>query len=280
MEKENNKTNKNSRRDFIIGSSAIAVGLVSYSLFKPFKLFAKGPAAAGDSIPVADSNQPIIMSNAKKTKIGSHIWYGWAFDIDKCIGCGSCAQACKKENDVPTEPFFFRSWVEQYIIKEDETIMCESINGGIDGFKQIPAEENVYKAFFVPKSCNHCAKSPCEQVCPVGATFLSPEGVVLIDQEYCIGCGYCVQACPYGCRYIHPKRGVADKCTFCYHRLKKGMAPACIEVCPTGARIYGNLHDKDSELSKFIKDKNCVVLKAQLNTGSKLYYNALSQEVR
>jgi Fe-S-cluster-containing dehydrogenase component len=114
----------------------------------------------------------------------------------------------------------------------------------------------------------------------VGATFLSPEGVVLIDEKYCIGCRYCVQACPYGCRFIHPVKKVANKCTFCYHRLKKNLAPACMEVCPTGARIYGNLRDRNSELVKFLKEHTTQVLRGNLNTGAKLYYNALSSEVR
>lgn len=207
-------------------------------------------------------------------------WYGIVIDIQKCIGCGNCAKACKKENDVPLEPFFFRTWVEQYTVKNDGSVDIVSPNGGIDGFVQRVPDEDIFKSFFVPKMCNHCAKSPCEQVCPVGATFLSPEGVVLIDEKYCIGCRYCVQACPYGCRFIHPVKKVANKCTLCYHRLKKDLAPACMEVCPTGARNYGNLRDPESNIVKFLKTHTTQVLRPHLNTGAKLYYNALSSEVR
>ena len=128
--------------------------------------------------------------------------------------------------------------------------------------------------------CNHCAKSPCTQVCPVGATFESPDGVALVDDKYCIVCSYCVQACPYGCRYIHPEKKTADKSTLCYHRIKKGLDPACMEICPTGARIYGDLNDKESDLVKFLKENNTHVLKPQMNTGAKLYYNALFSEVK
>jgi Fe-S-cluster-containing dehydrogenase component len=128
--------------------------------------------------------------------------------------------------------------------------------------------------------CNHCSKSPCIQVCPVGATFISPEGVVLVDEKYCIGCRYCIQACPYGCRFLHPVKKVASKCTLCYHRLSKGLDPACMEVCPTGARMYGNLRDKDSKIVKFLKEHTTQVLRPNLNTGSKLYYNELGSEVR
>lgn len=128
--------------------------------------------------------------------------------------------------------------------------------------------------------CNHCAKSPCTQVCPVGATFESPEGIVLIDEKYCIGCRYCVQACPYGCRFVNPAKGTAEKCTLCIHRLKKGLQPACFEICPTEARIFGDLNDPDSKINYFLKNHNCMVLKPHLNTGSKLFYNALTSEVR
>jgi tetrathionate reductase subunit B len=207
-------------------------------------------------------------------------WYGIVIDIDKCIGCGNCAKACKIENDVPEEPFYFRTWVEQYTVKNNGDVDIVSPNGGLDGFKQRAPDEEIFKSFFVPKMCNHCYKSPCTQVCPVGATFDSPEGVVLIDEKYCIGCRYCVQACPYGCRFIHPKKKVANKCTLCYHRLKKGLDPACMEVCPTGARLYGNLRDPDSKIVKFLKEHTTQVLRPNLNTGSKLYYNGLRSEVK
>jgi Fe-S-cluster-containing dehydrogenase component len=239
-------------------SALLAGTLVAGSAIKPFSaiLFA--------------ANEP------EKTKP----WYAIGIDIEKCIGCGNCAKACKLENDVSKEPFFYRAWVEQYTIKNDDTMNVESPNGGIDGFKQTIPEDEIFKTFFVPKMCNHCYKSPCVQVCPVGATFVSPEGVVLVDEKYCMGCSYCIQACPYGCRYLHPEKKTADKCTLCYHRLKKGLKPACFEVCPTGARIYGDLHDMEGELHKFLKNHTTQVIKPHLNTGSKLFYNGLSSEVR
>ncbi len=245
-----------SRRDFLRKSSMFAGGVLFVSLLNPYK----------------------VVYASKKPK-GKGKWYGIAIDIEKCIGCASCARACKIENDVPNEPFFFRNWIEQYTITNDDQVLVSSPNGGIDGFKQTVTDKEIYKTFFVPKMCNHCAKSPCTQVCPVGASFDSPEGLALVDKSYCIGCGYCVQACPYGCRYIDPATGVVDKCTLCYHRLEKGLDPACMMACPTGARIYGDLNDKESAVSIFLKENNCAVLKPQLNTDSKLFYNALSQEV-
>jgi tetrathionate reductase subunit B len=247
-----------SRRKFLKSAVTVAGMAIGYKLLKPSQFLLYGAEPKDKSLP----------------------WYGIVIDIQKCIGCGNCAKACKKENDVPIEPFFFRTWVEQYTVKNDGSVDIVSPNGGIDGFVQRVPDEEIFKSFFVPKMCNHCAKSPCEQVCPVGATFLSPEGVVLIDEKYCIGCRYCVQACPYGCRFIHPVKKVANKCTLCYHRLKKDLAPACMEVCPTGARNYGNLRDPNSYIVKFLKEHTTHVLRAHLNTGAKLYYNALSSEVR
>jgi len=260
IEKDKNKT----RRDFLKKVSATVVAGVGINAL----LLAE--SEEGNAVPKV--KEAIKIPDPKR-------WYGFGIDIDKCIGCGNCAKACKIENDVPKEPFYYRSWVEQYVIKNDETMKIESPNGGIDGFKQSVADEDVDRAFFVPKTCNHCAKSPCEQVCPVGATFMSPEGVVLIDKEYCIGCGYCIQSCPYGCRYIHPTTQTVDKCTMCYHRLKKGLQPACVEACPTGARIHDDLHDKNGPLVKFIKEHNCRVLKPHLNTAPKLFYNSLNEKV-
>lgn len=246
-----------SRRQFIIKSASIA-GMLTASAVLPINA--------------------IVFAFGKENHGG--VWYGIGIDIQKCIGCGGCANACKHENGVPREGSYYRNWIEQYTIRNDGSLLVESPNGGIDGFTQSVPDEDIFKSFFVPKMCNHCHKSPCTQVCPVGATYESPEGVVLVDQDYCIGCRYCVQACPYGCRYIHPETQVADKCTLCFHRLKQGMQPACFEVCPTGARIFGDLNDPEGVMKKFLREHTCAILKPHLNTGSKLYYNALSMEVR
>jgi tetrathionate reductase subunit B len=253
-----NRKSQISRREFFKAGAIIAGGTVVVSALTPVDgfLFAAEPAS-------------------RKGK-----WYGIGIDINKCIGCGKCAQACKLENNVPKEPFFFRSWVEQYTIKNDNTVIVESPNGGIDGFHQKVPDEEIFKSFFVPKMCNHCYKSPCTQVCPVGATYTTPDGIVLIDENYCIGCRYCVQACPYGCRFINPDKGTAEKCTLCIHRLEKGLQPACFEICPTEARIFGDLNDPGSKLHSFLKNHTCMVIKPNLNTGSKLFYNALTPEVR
>jgi Fe-S-cluster-containing dehydrogenase component len=114
----------------------------------------------------------------------------------------------------------------------------------------------------------------------VGATFITPDGVVLVDEEYCIGCRYCIQACPYGARWFHPEKHVAGKCTFCYHRVTKGLLPACVEACPTGARVFGEIEGRATPLARFIRFNELQVLKPQLNTRPKVYYANLDGEVR
>ncbi len=208
------------------------------------------------------------------------ILYAMGVDIEKCIGCARCVVACKTENEVPVEEHFFNTWIERYVIQSDGEVTVESPNGGIDGWSEIPGDREILKTFFVPKLCNHCDKAPCVQVCPVGATFTTPDGVVLVDDDYCIGCRYCVQACPYGARWIHPEKHVASKCTFCYHRLKDGLVPACVEVCPTEARLFGELGHRANPLERFRRFNQVQVLKHHLNTEPKVFYANLDGEVR
>ena len=210
----------------------------------------------------------------------SEHWWGMLVDIEKCIGCGSCVRACQKENNVPDG--FYRTWIERYRITERlgvDDIHVDSPDGGKNGFPALKKEDGV-REFFVPKMCNHCADSPCTQVCPVGATFVSPDGVVLVDEKYCLGCRYCVQACPYGCRFIHPEKQVAQKCTLCYHRITKGLTTACCEACPTGARRLADLKDPKDPIHEFLRTHSVQVLKPHLATGAKLYYNGLDGSVR
>jgi len=219
-----------------------------------------------------------------------HKWL-MALDIDQCIGCGLCVEACKTENNVLRGSSYFRTWIERYIIlkpgpgsgKTRGEVMVDSPNGGINGFKQplVPRQE-ILKSFFVPKLCNLCEDSPCAQVCPVGATFDAPDGAVLVDPNYCVGCGFCIQACPYGCRFMNPVTRVAEKCTLCYHRITRGLQPACVEICPTNARLFGDLKNpipEDPIQLFFVKNK-VQTLKAHLGTGPRVLYANLDMEVR
>jgi tetrathionate reductase subunit B len=206
--------------------------------------------------------------------------YGMGIQVDKCIGCGRCMVACKEENNVPKVPFFYRTWVERYVIRKDGEVEVRCIDERLGETAAAGADTDVLRSFFVPKLCNQCDHPPCVQVCPVGATFKTQDGVILVDEDRCIGCRYCIQACPYGARYLHPEKETADKCTFCYHRITKGMLPACVEVCPTQARIFGDLRSNASPLARFRRMFKLHVLKAHLNTEPKVSYSDLDGEVR
>ena len=234
--------------------------------------------AATAAWPFVVSGQP---ERAPNYRLTDH-WWGMIIDVDKCIGCGNCVRACKAENDVPNEPGHFRTWVERYQISSADLDhpKVDAPNGGYDGFPDLDPAPGHVKTFFVPKLCNHCAHSPCVQVCPVGATFESPDGVVLIDKTYCIGCRYCVQACPYGCRYIDERTMTVDKCDLCYHRITKGLTTACCEACPTGARQLVDLKNPSDPVHAFLKENAVHVLKPQMATGAKVYYRALDGAVR
>ncbi len=217
----------------------------------------------------------------------------WVFLVDtrKCVGCGLCVKACKHENEVPYDTNITRTWVERYILTKDGQVFADSPKGARDGFidKKINLgekgsrnvkDEDIQKAFFVPKLCNQCESPPCVQVCPVGATYKTEEGIVLVDRDWCIGCAYCIMACPYGARFFHPVHKVAEKCTFCYHRLKKGMKTACVEACPFGARMIGNIKDPDDPVTKIIMMERIAVLKDEYGTSPQVYYLGISKEVR
>ena len=204
--------------------------------------------------------------------------YVYLIDITKCIGCGACMRACEKENNVP--PHYFRTWIERYMVSRAENVTVDSPNGGRDGFEPLVMGEVITKAFFVPKLCNHCTNTPCVQLCPVGASYRSSDGIVLVDEERCIGCAYCVQACPYGSRFIHPVTHTASKCTLCYHRITKGMLPACVQACPVEARMLGDRKKIDDKVSDIIATKAIDILKPELLTEPNCYYVGFSKEIR
>jgi Fe-S-cluster-containing dehydrogenase component len=252
-----------SRREFLLGGGKFLV-LTAAAASAWESLARGGPLEAAEPYRMADH------------------WWGMVIDIEKCIGCGNCVRACKDENDVPKDPRFFRTWVERYhVIPEDpERPVVDSPDGGYDGFPEKYKQDDGSKNFFVPKLCNQCEDSPCVQVCPVGATFDSPDGVVLVDKKYCLGCRYCVQACPYGCRFIDPRTETVDKCSLCYHRITKGLTTGCCETCPTGARQLGDLKNPKDPIHAFLREHKVHVLKPQMATHSKVYYNGLDGSVR
>ena len=229
-----------------------------------------------------------FLSQAEASAVLAETKVRWAFlvDTNKCVGCVLCVKACKNENEIPYDAAVTRTWVERYVITKDGETHIDSPMGGRDGFidDKIRDEEidpkDIAKAFFVPKLCNQCDNPACVQVCPVGATYQTNDGVVLIDRDWCIGCGYCIMACPYGVRFFHPEAKVADKCNFCYHRISNGMEPACVECCSFGARRIANLEDPDDPVANIIRTERVAVLKDEYGTKPHVFYLGLDAGVR
>ncbi len=258
-----------SRRAFLGFGLAVTGGIV-------------GAAALGSYFPVFADEAPAI---APITYDPTGKQWVYVVDTASCIGCGLCVAACKEENHVPKEPEYTRTWIERHTTTADGTVYVDSPDGGIDGF---PADSTapgaagqpVESSFFMPRLCMQCANSPCTVVCPVGATYKTEDGVILVDARRCIGCGYCVVACPYGARYIVPAGelapndtpGVADKCTWCYHRITRGQQPACVEVCPVGARKFGDAADPDSEIATIMREQQPQQYRPEHGTDPRVYY--------
>ncbi len=209
--------------------------------------FVKGAGAAA----VAGLGAAALPRAARGAKTDRKPHYGMLIDVRRCIGCQACSVACKAEFDVPLGAT--RSWVE-YVEKG------EYPNVGLS---------------FLPRLCNHCNHPPCVPVCPTGATCKRAEdGIVVTDPDICIGCKYCILACPYDARFLNPVTGAADKCDFCLHRVSQGLQPACVETCIGRARIFGDLNDPDSEISKRIASNPVTVLRQGQGTEPNVYYIA------
>jgi Fe-S-cluster-containing dehydrogenase component len=225
-------------------------------------------------------------SEARAAVANANVRWGFLVDTTQCVGCGMCVKACKNENEIPYDAPVTRTWVERYIVTKDGRTLADSPKGGRDGYtsREIREEEidpdNIAKAFFVPKLCNQCDNPACVQVCPVGATYQTDDGVVLVDREWCIGCGYCIMACPYGVRFFHPVHKVAEKCNFCYHRITKGLAPACVQSCAFGARRIANLRDPEDPVTQIITTERVAVLKDEYGTKPNVFYLGLDANVR
>ena len=258
---------KISRRDFIkMGAKGVIGGIIAYSIASLLQNLAPTGSAA-KSVRAARFDVP---------QWAEHYW-GFVCDNERCIGCGRCVVACKRENNIPWEAGYNRTWVERYIITGDGEVLVDSPNAGRDGFTDeylnVKYQDlDIRKSFFVPKLCNQCDNPPCVTVCPVGATYMTDDGVILVDQEHCIGCGYCIQSCPYGARFFLPDKRVVDKCNWCYHRITQGLVPACVATCPRGARVFGDLQDPESPVRKILAEKRVYVLKPELGTEPKVYY--------
>ena len=222
--------------------------------------------------------------------------WGMVIDLDKCTGCQACTIACKEENNVPYgSPKDQKRRIEPYWNK------VIAVSSG-----EYPA----VNIEMIPMPCMHCDNPPCVTVCPARATYLREDGIVIQNFRRCIGCKYCIAACPYGVRNFNYKEqveqeyhrpdlppdrsvvgpwpfptrmhGVVEKCTFCFHRIDEGVkngkkigvdvVPACVEACPTKARVFGDLDDPNSEVSRLIATRDAFRLRESMGTRPKVYY--------
>lgn len=199
---------------------------------------------------VAGTAALLSSTRASVTKaIKSKKQYAMLIDTRRCIGCHACTVACKSEFDVPLGEN--RSWVE-YVEK------------GV--FPNVSRN-------FLPRLCNHCTNPPCVDVCPTNATYKrEQDGIVVTDKGLCIGCKYCIQACPYDARFLNPVTGFAEKCDFCIHRVSNGLEPSCVNTCVGGARIFGDMADPESNISKQIAKNPVTVLRGEMGTLPNVYY--------
>jgi molybdopterin-containing oxidoreductase family iron-sulfur binding subunit len=213
--------------------------------------------------------------------------FAYALDLSRCIGCRRCVYACVDENNQSRDPQV--QWIRVLQMDKDRGVDFTHANPYYQ-----PAEVPQEGHFYVPVSCQQCRNAPCTKTCPTGATWAEPDGIVVVDYDWCIGCRCCMAACPYGARHFNwgepaiPKgalnprmhvlgnrprpKGVVEKCTFCIQRTRAGRYPACVEVCPVGARKFGNLLDPDSEIRYVIEHKRVLVLKEELQTMPKFFY--------
>ena len=204
--------------------------------------------------------------------------YGMMIDVSTCAGCDACVMACKYQNATPMGMYW-----------------CKVIHG----------EEGVYpnaRQTVLPIGCQHCTNAPCVRACPTGASHYDENGNVQVDYDKCIGCRMCMGACPYGAREFnwgsmdenpyyegfeqtpyeamraseHP-RGVVEKCVMCNGRTAQGLEPACVKTCITKSRVFGDLDDPESEISRKIVETGARPLMEELGTKPSVYYVGLQQ---
>jgi dimethyl sulfoxide reductase iron-sulfur subunit len=221
-------------------------------------------------------------------------------DQDRCVGCWTCAVGCKEINNQPLGFWWNRvlTTAPSESFGDTSQAAAEPVSNAIDvPHGTFPDIEMAY----LPVACQHCTNAPCVKVCPVKATFRREDGAVLVDYERCIGCRYCIAACPYGIRVFNwgagkhepdftvgygkdyrtggrlvftadRPTGVVEKCTWCVEKIDGGEQPMCVDACPTGARVFGDLNDKQSEVSTLVNQEGATQLLSDLGTNPRVYY--------
>lgn len=298
------------RRTFLKGSGAALVGMAGLvAALKPLLALEKGEMTLDDLLQrhyreLGEADLRHIMTALEEKCQSDHgvrpvmqdlkpmdgVQFAYALNLTRCIGCRRCAHACLAENNQSREDADDISMSYIRVLEMGKgAINLETSTVYYDP-ETVPQPDKYY----MPVQCQQCAESPCTQVCPVQATWPEKDGVVVVDYNWCIGCRYCMAACPYDARRFNYKKptlnreavnpnqnylsnrirpkGVVEKCTFCLQRTRAGKYPACLEVCPTGARVFGNILDPESEINYILKNKRVYILKEEVGTLPRFYY--------
>jgi molybdopterin-containing oxidoreductase family iron-sulfur binding subunit len=249
-----NEPEDKSRRGFI-GATAVSVaGLGTLALAPGLHL-----------VEVSQANP----TQAPTQGASSKVRWGMLVDTTKCAtGCDACVKACATENGINETVRDARQgsqWIRKIDLKDPKADQMHSL----------------------PMMCQHCAEPPCVDVCPTGASFKRADGIVLVDRHTCIGCRYCMMACPYKARsFVHqplteqnpevPRGlGCVEACTFCVQRVDKGLKPACVESCPEGALVFGDLNDKNSEIAQRVARESTTQVRADLKLNLGVRYQGI-----
>ncbi len=298
------------RRTFLKGTAAAMVGMAGLvAALKPLLALERGEITIDDLLQkhyrqlTPEDLQRIMKSLEAKCqkeygvrptirdlKPMDGVEFGYALNLTRCIGCRKCAHACLAENNQSRDDAndIEMSYIRVLEMKKG-SINLETSTAFYDP-ETVPQKDKYY----MPVQCHQCAESPCTKVCPVQATWPEKDGVIVVDYNWCIGCRYCMAACPYDARRFNYKKptikpeqinpnqsylsnrirpkGVVEKCTFCLQRTRAGKYPACLEVCPTGARVFGNLLDPNSEINYILNNKRVYILKEDVGTQPRFYY--------
>jgi len=284
-----NTTTDTSRREFLTLAAAATAGLAAAGC-NPHRLHDVSPERL--RVLVKEMEREYTQKYGKDVTVSDGgplpgVIFGYALDISRCIGCRRCVYACVEENNQSRDPQIH--WITVLEMDKEHGVDFTHANAYYDA-ETVPRDGH----FYLPVQCQQCDNPPCVKVCPTGATWKEKDGIVVIDYDWCIGCRCCMAACPYGARHynwrepsvpaaeINPNmhylgnrprpRGVVEKCTFCVQRVRAGRYPACVEVCPVGARKFGNMLDPESEIRYIIEHKRVMVLKEELNTMPKFFY--------
>ena len=290
------KTSEHTRRDFlcaVAGCAAAAAGACADATHTPFfrrnfrELSKERVSAILADLEAQHADRYGTEVTVSANGPAEGVVFGYALDVSRCIGCRRCVYGCVEENNLSRDPQIH--WIKVLEMDKEKGVDFAHADAYYDA-EEVPRPGH----FYLPVACQQCENPPCVKSCPVGATWQEDDGITVIDYDWCIGCRCCMSACPYGARHfnwtepevpaeelnpnmhylgnrIRPK-GVVEKCTFCVQRVRDGRYPACVEVCPVGARKFGNLLDPESEIRYVLEHKRVFVLKNELNTRPRFFY--------